>query len=193
MGVDEILHQSAGWRTLETSCKALLEVARSEGQRFAKHVDEEVLGLVTRTLSHTNRFVRETGFQICAELSEIVHAAATSSAAAPAVEADASTESGDVGVATECPTGANRDVFDATMSGLIATGLADNWSQVRVTVLSANPWLLAVFGCLSAERLVSVSELLAALALHSSFSCGIALYPPPPHTYKLADTLSPRL
>jgi len=106
LGVDEILHQSAGWKTLETSCKALLEVAKSMGERFAPHVTPELLGLITRTLSHTNRFVRETGFQICAELSTLVHGAAAGN---PDID---------------------RHSFDATMSALVSTGLADNWSQL---------------------------------------------------------------
>lgn len=106
LGVDEILHQSAGWKSLESSCKALLEIAKAVGTEFAPDVTPELLDLITRTLSHTNRFVRETGFQICAELSTLVH---------------------------ECPldtADVDRAAFDATMSGLVATGLADNWSQV---------------------------------------------------------------
>eukprot|EP00035_Acanthoeca_spectabilis_P012664 m.229336 g.229336 ORF g.229336 m.229336 type:complete len:694 (+) comp15680_c1_seq4:36-2117(+) len=121
LGVDEILHQSAGWKSLESSCKALLEIAKAVGTEFAPDVTPELLDLITRTLSHTNRFVRETGFQICAELSTLVH---------------------------ECPldtADVDRAAFDATMSGLVATGLADNWSQVRMAAsVAARKFLLSV-------------------------------------------------
>lgn len=38
------------------------------GTNFQPFVDEELLSLVFRTLTHTNRFVRETGFYVCSSL-----------------------------------------------------------------------------------------------------------------------------
>eukprot|EP00041_Stephanoeca_diplocostata_P031731 m.995258 g.995258 ORF g.995258 m.995258 type:complete len:648 (-) comp24016_c0_seq8:1667-3610(-) len=112
LNVEQILHQSAGWRTLETSCKALLEICRATKQRFTPHITQEVVGLITATLQHTNRFVRETAFYICGELSSVIHENLSAS-----IIPDAS-----------------MDVqhFDTTMSAAIATGLSDNWSQVRM-------------------------------------------------------------
>ena len=62
------VHDTAGWRNLESSVASLrhlMEAVRVES------VDGEILGLILKTLSHQNRFVRETGFRtLCAIINE---------------------------------------------------------------------------------------------------------------------------
>lgn len=80
-----MLHQSAGWRTLETGCmsvpalaeprapspadpgvsplwwrRALLEVVRALQERFCPFINDDLLGIILVSLRHVNRFVRET-------------------------------------------------------------------------------------------------------------------------------------
>lgn len=38
------------------------------GNKFQPLIDEELLCLIFKTLTHTNRFVRETGFYVCSSL-----------------------------------------------------------------------------------------------------------------------------
>lgn len=38
------------------------------GNKFNDFVDQELLDLIFETLTHTNRFVRETGFYVCGAL-----------------------------------------------------------------------------------------------------------------------------
>ena len=40
------------------------------GTRFAPYINEEMMELILRSLHHTNRFVRESGFQTCSTLIE---------------------------------------------------------------------------------------------------------------------------
>ena len=43
-------------------------VIQGSGNSFNSFVDHELLELVFTTLTHTNRFVRETGYYVCSEL-----------------------------------------------------------------------------------------------------------------------------
>ena len=45
--------------------RCLQFVVEGCGQGFNRHVDQDLLDLIFSTLKHTNRFVRETGFQVC--------------------------------------------------------------------------------------------------------------------------------
>jgi len=40
------------------------------GKSFAPYIDDELMEMIFRSLRHTNRFVRESGFQTCATLVE---------------------------------------------------------------------------------------------------------------------------
>lgn len=102
-----IFHESAGWKTLETSAMALLELCKACGSAFASSVDEELLNLLLDSIPHPNRFVRETAYYVCAELSDLVHS-------------------------KDGTPGLSRDVFDDSMCDVLATGMSDNWSQVRM-------------------------------------------------------------
>ena len=60
----QVFHDTAGWRNLETSIKCLEKMVEGCGQDFRPFLDEELLNLIFVCLVHSNRFVRETGFQV---------------------------------------------------------------------------------------------------------------------------------
>ena len=65
---EQIFHESAGWRNLETSVKCIQSMINGCTNGFRKFVDDELLDLIFTTLGHDNRFVRETGYQTCASI-----------------------------------------------------------------------------------------------------------------------------
>lgn len=100
---DDIKHQSVGWRHLETSMKCLQQMINKCGDSF--RIEQKLMQLMLKTLEHENRFVRETGFYVSAEL-----------------------------FATPVRIAENAIVTEMsnTVAQYIAKGLADNWSQVRL-------------------------------------------------------------
>ncbi|ESO94206.1 hypothetical protein LOTGIDRAFT_232463 [Lottia gigantea] len=64
----QIFHDTAGWKSLETWMKCLQNVINGCGYSFNKFVDQELLDLIFSSLTHTNRFVRETGYYVCSSL-----------------------------------------------------------------------------------------------------------------------------
>jgi len=107
----QIFHDTAGWRNLETSMKALEAMIIGSATGFLPYIDQELLALLFTALNHTNRFVRETGFNVCAAL---VSSGMTVSEAAEFMESNPMIIYGDQ-IATH-----------------LGQGLADNWSQVRL-------------------------------------------------------------
>ena len=49
-------------------CRCLQSVIEGCGHLFNDHVTQDLLDLIFQALTHTNRFVRETGYQVCASL-----------------------------------------------------------------------------------------------------------------------------
>ena len=71
---EEIFHESAGWRHLETTLKAVqMSINASNCLEKIATQDTAFIELVYRTLVHSNRFVRETGYQIVAELAQFLN------------------------------------------------------------------------------------------------------------------------
>ncbi|CAH1263660.1 Hypp2742 [Branchiostoma lanceolatum] len=108
----QIFHDTAGWRHLETWMKCLQEVIEGCGSQFNPHVTQSLLDLLFRALTHTNRFVRETGFNVCGSL----------------VTCSLQQE-GEGTVLQESDT---ILLHGQQLAEHFATGLADNWSQVRM-------------------------------------------------------------
>ncbi|XP_078593864.1 uncharacterized protein LOC144871827 [Branchiostoma floridae x Branchiostoma japonicum] len=108
----QIFHDTAGWRHLETWMKCLQEVIEGCGSQFNPHVTQSLLDLLFRALTHTNRFVRETGFNVCGSL----------------VTCSLQQEDGGT-VLQESDT---ILLHGQQLAEHFATGLADNWSQVRM-------------------------------------------------------------
>ena len=100
----DIFHDTAGWKCLETSMKSLQAVIEGCGERFHEFISQALLKLVFDTLNHTNRFVRETGFYVCAALARY-----------------------GISYGTD-----QNKVIGGSLAIHLKGGLADNWSQVRL-------------------------------------------------------------
>ena len=102
-----LLHDSEGFRCLETSMKILLNSVAGLGTKFAPMIDAPLLDIVKESLHHTNRYVRETGYFVCREL--------FASAAPENLES----------------------LVGPTLGPALAAGLDDNWSEVRFAASGA--------------------------------------------------------
>ncbi|RUS87848.1 hypothetical protein EGW08_004381 [Elysia chlorotica] len=95
--------------------KGLQSVILGCGNNFNAYVDQELLDLIFEALTHTNRFVRETGYYVCGAL--------VTCGAKPGSESYSET------MLTE-----ENSIYrhGKTFSEYLGKGLADNWSQVRM-------------------------------------------------------------
>ncbi|XP_067941524.1 uncharacterized protein [Watersipora subatra] len=113
-----IFHDTAGWKNLETFMKCLQSVIDGCGSRFNNQINQQLLDLIFTALTHTNRFVRETGYQVCGSL------------------VSCNTQVLDIEIHPET----NEDsiyIFGRQLAEHLASGLADNWSQVRLAASQA--------------------------------------------------------
>lgn len=126
----DIFHETAGWRYLESSMKCLQCIIQGCGSAFNSSVNQQLLDLIFTALTHTNRFVRETGFYVCGTLVNIGH---------DNMDANSILTYGD------------------QFSKQIALGLADNWSQVRLaSSVCARNFLLSFSDGVEREKYYSV-------------------------------------
>jgi len=95
------LPDTEGWRSLETSMGALEAMMQGCGAAFTPRINAEMIDLLAECSKHTNRFVREYAFFAFKNAFEVCSQEAFLESVAP------------------------RTV------GLVAKGIADNWSQVR--------------------------------------------------------------
>ncbi len=58
-GKGEMRHDTEGWKCLETSFRALDSIMKGYGTTFHSYLDRDMLGLISSSLRHPNRFVRE--------------------------------------------------------------------------------------------------------------------------------------
>ena len=117
---EEILHDTAGWRNLESSMKCLQSLVNGCGQNFRQYVDQNLLDLIFTSLQHQNRFVRETGYQTTATVIEVC--SVTLDLENPVV------------------------CFAQQFAKFLSEGLADNWSQVRMSAAVASRQFLVTLG-----------------------------------------------
>ena len=61
-GSGEMRHGTEGWKSLETSYRALLKVIEATGTAFGPFATTELWNLVFRGVQHSNRFVREVSY-----------------------------------------------------------------------------------------------------------------------------------
>ncbi|XP_070576630.1 uncharacterized protein [Ptychodera flava] len=118
----QIFHDTAGWKNLETWMKCLQCVIEGCGVHFSEHVTQDLVDLIFQTLTHTNRFVRETGFQVCAAL----------------VSCGSQEDDEVEPMESESMSAMFGDDNPIMLHGYhfaqhLADGLADNWSQVRLS------------------------------------------------------------
>ncbi|XP_069690165.1 uncharacterized protein [Periplaneta americana] len=154
----QIFHDTAGWKNLETSLKCLQAMIDGCGANFQPFVDDELLHLIFTTLTHTNRFVRETGFYVC---SSLVSCGNT----------DQDTEGRDsVSVVNPIYT------YGHEFSKHLAEGLADNWSQVRLSAsVAARKFLMSLPD--DKAREVFYPELLPRMCLNRYYVAeGVRIY-----------------
>eukprot|EP01135_Chromosphaera_perkinsii_P009593 Nk52_evm43s1810 gene=Nk52_evmTU43s1810 len=107
------LHDTAGWKTLETSMKCLEHVMVACESDFVPFIDEQMLGILYTCMKHTNRFVRETSFYIAGSLVNC------------------------------CSQDDVMKRLASTMVPKLGDGLGDNWSQVRLASSVATRMFLA--------------------------------------------------
>lgn len=58
-GEGEMRHDTEGWKCLETSFRSLDSIMKAYGAAFHSYLDEDMLNLISKSLRHPNRFVRE--------------------------------------------------------------------------------------------------------------------------------------
>lgn len=95
------LHDTEGWRSLETSMGALEAMMQGCGEAFTPYIDESMLDLMQECSRHTNRFVREYTYFALKNVYDVCDHDAFMSLVAPKTVA------------------------------VLANGIKDNWSQVR--------------------------------------------------------------
>nr|VZI41487.1 unnamed protein product [Spirometra erinaceieuropaei] len=112
-----IFHDTAGWRNLETWMKCLEHCITGLGSDLFKDFrDPEILSLIFKAVNHTNRFVRETGYEL---LSTVI---LNHGCHGKGVEQD----------------GVEAVPDFVRVAEQLAFGLADNWSRVRMAALKAS-------------------------------------------------------
>ena len=117
---ENIFHDTAGWKNLETSMECLRRMVEGLGPKFAPFLDQAMIQLIQVSLGHTNRFVRETGYYTLTSF----------------IQTGTLTEKSDA------PDSAGK--FGPLFADSISLGLADNWSQVRLSASVACRYLICV-------------------------------------------------
>jgi len=125
--VANIFHDTAGWKALESYMNALKYAAEGCGAKFHPHITQDLLQLLFRTLSHKNRFVRETAFYVLAAIVLCL---------------EQMKEEGSV----------SGDLLTVIAKSL-ALGLSDNWSQVRMAACVATRQFFTTMGNVDAVYL----------------------------------------
>eukprot|EP00123_Amoebidium_parasiticum_P008862 comp19068_c0_seq1/m.21543 comp19068_c0_seq1/g.21543 ORF comp19068_c0_seq1/g.21543 comp19068_c0_seq1/m.21543 type:complete len:696 (-) comp19068_c0_seq1:466-2553(-) len=105
--VDHLFHDTAGWKSLETNFRCLQQVMEACEGGFSEYLSPDFLQLVYTAVKHKNRFVRGTGFEICGLVVDC------------------------------CKDEAQLMSLAHDLNLRLATGLADNWSTVRLSACIA--------------------------------------------------------
>ncbi|KAL5971124.1 hypothetical protein TSMEX_001130 [Taenia solium] len=113
-----LFHDTAGWKNLETWMKCLhFCVCGLGSERFKTCCDPDILTIVFKAVSHTNRFVRETGYDV---LGTIIQNQG-------------------------CGGSGEGNISDyIRVAQQLRTGLGDNWSRVRMAALKTTRLLFQV-------------------------------------------------
>ncbi|CAG0913978.1 unnamed protein product [Notodromas monacha] len=145
---EQIFHDTAGWRNLETSMKALQHMVEGCGPRQCRASDPKLLNLLFSALQHRNRFVRETGLNVCASIitSEAVNEPWTSPSKSQEVAEEEGSNNDDDDKDRRRSTGPKDTTTVADQYAMrVAAGLTDNWSQVRLAAsVAARKFLLCL-------------------------------------------------
>lgn len=145
-----IVHETEGWRGLETGLLAIAEVVRGCGAGVIAGGGEfgDVVGFVERGHVHENRFVREAGLKVMGGLVAACVEAGAADVLARVVE---------------------------KLSGVLASGLEDNWSQVRYNASVVARKVMCGLG--QEERRVHYALLLPRMCLNRHYVAeGVRVY-----------------
>uniref|UniRef100_A0A0G4H9R9 TOG domain-containing protein n=1 Tax=Chromera velia CCMP2878 TaxID=1169474 RepID=A0A0G4H9R9_9ALVE len=99
--VPDALHDTEGWRSLETCMLCVEGAMRGSGEAFTKFLSEKLLTLLIEACNHKNRFVREISFRALGTACGV------------------------------CESSVFEREVGPLLAPVFAQGLADNWSQVR--------------------------------------------------------------
>ena len=118
------MHDSEGWKSLETSMRNLQNLIEAIGTHLYTSDLNVILDVVEKSIAHLNRFVREISYFVINAIFET-----------------------SVGIeTTEFLPQFNQ--FAEKLVPLVAKGLGDNWSQVRyASSLCARSFFLVVKNC----------------------------------------------
>ncbi|XP_023321414.1 uncharacterized protein LOC111696105 isoform X2 [Eurytemora carolleeae] len=131
----QVFHDTAGWKNLETSMKCLQHMVEGCGKGFESEFSAELFNLLITCLDHTNRFVRETGYYVCATLVSACSGQNTEDN--PLITQDAMNVDEIAAEALDEDLYSPILIFGNKLSIHLAKGLSDNWSQVRLASTTA--------------------------------------------------------
>ena len=134
----QIFHETAGWRHLETSMKCLQSIVNGTGPAFVHNIDPDLFELINLTTNHTNRFVRETGYQTLASIIDAAVAQNVCSTVVESKQLDAMETDFDIENEPPILSGLGSAIHTLTLANILANGLSDNWSQVRLSAAVAS-------------------------------------------------------
>mmetsp|Transcript_6677 Transcript_6677/g.11786 ORF Transcript_6677/g.11786 Transcript_6677/m.11786 type:complete len:700 (+) Transcript_6677:78-2177(+) len=151
--ITSLIHETIGWKALETSMRGLESLVRGYGETFARDgrldwKDNYLMKLVSqRALTHENRYIREVGYDLCAELASVV-----------------------------CKdTNGERNAHTDAIAKAVQKGLGDNWSQVRFAASVATRNLMK--GLKEEARSVYYPELIPRMCLNRYYLAeGVRIY-----------------
>ena len=112
------MHDTEGWKSLETSMRILQNIIEAIGTRLYDFDLDRILVCIKKGVDHINRFVREISYFV-------IHAIFETSAKI---------------LSSENPVQSQVDhfrEFSGDLVPIIAQGLGDNWSQVRYAASQA--------------------------------------------------------
>lgn len=149
---EEIFHDTAGWKNLESSMKCLEYMVEGCGSGFLPYITPDLVELIVTSLKHTNRFVRETGYNT---LTSFLRTGKLSVMEGPVLQ----------------------EKVAGQFAKHIAIGLADNWSQVRLAASVACRELFLSISDDEAKKEAFYPMLLPRLCLNRYYMAeGVKLY-----------------
>ena len=164
MSSNQIFHETAGWRHLETSMQCLQSIVQGCGSSFAEMMDINLLELIYLATRHTNRFVRETGYHTLASIIDTTSKGFSVTGADDVPEAMEIESNG----GQEPSVGINMKtkVHCESLAKVLAYGLADNWSQVRLAASTASRSFLSTMPKTFNEKHIFYSMIIPRICLN---------------------------
>ncbi|EDV28534.1 uncharacterized protein TRIADDRAFT_51538 [Trichoplax adhaerens] len=132
--ISKILHDTAGWQSLETGMQCLECMIDGCGKKFHPYINNELLELLFETTKHTNRCVREIGFRTLGVLIKSELGSNEKGTLQPGYKETKCWEKG------------------TQFVDVLVAGLSDNWSQVRLAASIATRQMLTILTDVDASK-----------------------------------------